>query len=156
MKDGASTITIRQIAGTSDTALALVRGSEAALREVYTAEECFSVPPEGLGAQNLMFYAAFLGEAPVGCVCLVDMVHYGEVKRFYVDPAHRGQGIGDALMDHLETEARGLGLTLIKLETGPKLAAATALYQRRGYVECARFGDYPESEASSYFEKRLG
>lgn len=134
----------------------LIEGSEAALREVYTADECFTFTAEELDRPEVDFLVARKDGVPVGCVAMVHCSDYAEVKRLYVPQSARGLGVAKALMDHLEDMARSAGLRLMRLETGPKLAAAMALYAARGYVECGRFGDYDDHPASLFMEKRLG
>ena len=73
----------------------------------------------------------------------------GELKRMVVDPAVRGQRIGAALLDRLELCAVRLGLSEIKLETGPRQVAARALYERAGYERCPAWGEYLDSPATS-------
>ncbi len=133
----------------------LIDGSEVALREVYSENECFTFTAEELDRPNITFLVARKGDTAVGCVALVACEGYAEVKRLYVPDEARGLGIGKALMDDLESRARAHGITLIRLETGPKLAAAFALYTVRGYTECPRFGSYQDHPASLFMEKRL-
>ncbi len=133
----------------------LIEGSEAALREVYTEDECFSFTADELDKPNVDFFVARTGTDPVGCVALVRYADYAEVKRLYVDSSARGLGVAKALMDHLEAGAKAAGITDLRLETGPKLAAAVALYTARGYGECGRFGDYQDHPASLFMAKDL-
>ncbi len=148
-------LTIAAEGPTTEQGRLLIEGSEAALREHYPPEACFSFSPEELdNAQSIFLVARDDGE-PVGCVALVNCGSYGEIKRLYVRSAGRGRGVAAALMDRLESDARGLGLDVVRLETGPLLAAAVRLYEGRGYVRCGRFGDYQEHPASLFMEKRL-
>jgi putative acetyltransferase len=80
---------------------------------------------------------------------------YGEVKRMYVAPAHRGQRIGAALLDALEHEMRAAGLTLALLETGRDQLEAVRLYERRGYRRRGAFAGYPDNGLSLFMEKAL-
>lgn len=133
----------------------LIAGSEAALREVYSEDECFTFTAAELDKPNVDFIVARHGARPVGCVALVRYADYAEVKRLYVDGSARGLGVAKALMDHLEAGAVAAGITDLRLETGPKLAAAVALYKARGYVECGQFGDYEDHPASLFMAKDL-
>ena len=133
----------------------LIEGSEAALREHYPPDACFSFSPEELnGSDSTFLVARELGE-PVGCVALVDCGSYGEIKRLYVRQEWRGRGIAEALMDRLEADAGDLGLNFVRLETGSRLAAAVRLYERRGYNRRGSFGCYLDHPASLFMEKRL-
>ena len=134
---------------------ALIDGSEAALREVYTPDECFSFTAGELTAPDTAFFVARHAGKPVGCAALVTCDGYGEIKRLYVPPEARGLGIAQSLMDHLESEARSAGITTIRLESGEKLAAAVTLYRARGYAIRGSFGKYGTLPASLFMEKPL-
>ncbi|SFP34595.1 GNAT family N-acetyltransferase [Tranquillimonas alkanivorans] len=155
MKHDPAPLVIRPLHPLTADARALIDASQMALLEVYPPEECFSSTAEELAVPGAQFFAAYLGDAPVGCVALVDTGRYGEVKRLYVAPEARGRGVGTALMDTLETAAHDFGLPVLKLETGEALAAACALYRARGYVECEPFGGYPDIESNLFLEKPL-
>ena len=133
----------------------LIEGSEAALREHYTADECFSFDAAELAGDDVRFYVARLEGTPMGCVALVDCGDYGEVKRLYVPNSARGLGVAKALMDHLEAEAAARGLFAVRLETGDKLEAAVGLYAARGYARRGPFGEYEDIPASTFMEKTL-
>jgi putative acetyltransferase len=79
----------------------------------------------------------------------------GEIKRMYVDPGARGQGVGRAILLRLEDHAHHLGLVRLRLETGIKQAAATGLYRSSGYREIGPFAPYGPDLLSLFFEKRL-
>jgi len=133
----------------------LIDASEAALREVYPPEECFSFSAEELATPNAQFLVARVEGAALGCVALVDMGSYGEVKRLFVAPQARGLGLARALMVALEGAATDIGLTCLKLETGHELAAAVALYRALGFRDCAAFGGYPDIASNLFLEKPL-
>jgi putative acetyltransferase len=80
---------------------------------------------------------------------------YGEIKRMYVDPAERGQRVGEQVLETLERALAAEGLRLALLETGAEQAAAVRLYERRGYRPRAAFGGYPDNGLSVFYEKRL-
>ncbi|MGB3258852.1 MAG: ribosomal protein S18-alanine N-acetyltransferase [Ornithinimicrobium sp.] len=56
-----------------------------------------------------------------------------DVMTIAVDPAHRGRGVGAALLQRLHTVAAGEGATAVMLEVRADNAAARALYARHGY-----------------------
>jgi GNAT superfamily N-acetyltransferase len=76
-----------------------------------------------------------------------------EIKRMYVVPAERGRGLGRSLLEALEDEARRLGYTIARLDTGPKQPGARRMYEAAGYREIDDFNDNPF--ASFWGEKRL-
>lgn len=149
-------ISIRAESALSDDGRALIAGSQAALLDVYSSEECFSFSPEELAVPNATFLVARRGGKAVGCVALMDMGTYGEVKRLFVRSEARGLALGMALMETLEGLCRDLGLRVVKLETGPELRGAMRIYTQRGYVETSAFGDYPDIPTNLFLEKRLG
>jgi ribosomal protein S18 acetylase RimI-like enzyme len=55
-----------------------------------------------------------------------------------VDPRHQGAGVGKALLEHAEAEARAAGFDSIYLYTHERMAENLALYSRIGYVEYDR------------------
>jgi ribosomal protein S18 acetylase RimI-like enzyme len=63
----------------------------------------------------------------------------GEVKRLYVQPAHRGEGWGERLARALIGEARTIGYRELKLDTLERMKAARALYSTLGFRECAPY-----------------
>jgi putative acetyltransferase len=134
---------------------ALVDGSEAALRAVYTPDECFTFTAEELLDETISFYVARNDGEAVGCVALVNEDNYGEVKRLYVPHKARGLGIARILMARLEADAKANGYTSVKLETGEKLTAAVELYKSLGYTICGPFGEYEDHPASLFMEKAL-
>jgi GNAT superfamily N-acetyltransferase len=58
----------------------------------------------------------------------------GEVRRLWVDPDQRGQGIARRLMGALEDAGRDLGLNRLRLVTGERQPEAVALYTATGWT----------------------
>jgi GNAT superfamily N-acetyltransferase len=96
------------------------------------------------------FVIAYLDDVAVGCgaVRRLDGAT-AELKRMYVAPSVRGRGIGRALVEALEREARLLGVTKVVLETGTRLAPAIRLYETMGYARIPIFGEYLSSPNTS-------
>jgi len=55
-----------------------------------------------------------------------------------VDPSYRGKGLGRALLEFAEAEARRAGFDSIYLYTHEKMTENVAIYSRIGYVEYDR------------------
>jgi GNAT superfamily N-acetyltransferase len=106
--------------------------------------------PKDAGA----FYLARRDGKPIACGALkrVDSDTV-EIKRMWVAPEARGQGVAKALLAALEGEAARLGAQRIVLDTNKALLEAHALYRKAGYRETTRFNDNPY--AHLWFEKRL-
>jgi GNAT superfamily N-acetyltransferase len=107
---------------------------------------------DGRGA----FFVAYWNDAPVGCgaIRLLDR-DSAEVKRMFVSPEARGQGIARRILKELETAARRLGCTRLVLETGRRQTAAVDLYAAAGYIEIPPFGEYVDSPFSLCMAKEL-
>jgi GNAT superfamily N-acetyltransferase len=96
------------------------------------------------------FLVAYLDDMAVGCGAVRRLDEAtAEIKRMYVDPSVRGRGIGRALVEALECEARLVGVTRIVLETGTRLAPAIKLYEAMGYARIPPFGEYLSSPNTS-------
>ena len=118
----------------------------------------FALASAEVEASDGAFVIAYLDEVAVGCgaVRRLDGAT-AELKRMYGDPSVRGRGIGRALVEALEREARLLGVTKVVLETGTRLAPAIKLYEAMGYVRIPLFGEYVSSPNTSLcFGKSLG
>jgi len=76
-----------------------------------------------------------------------------EIKRMYVVPSARGRGHASTLLKALEDEARRLGYTIARLDTGEHQPAAQAMYERAGYARIGNFNANPF--ASFWGEKEL-
>lgn len=147
---------------------------------------CGTDPGAGDSRHGLFFFVAFAntagGDLPVACAALrlltpipsvplyippaipkelSEGFTYAELKRFYLVPSHRGQGIAKALLDRVESFAQNeLHVDFVVLEVGYRQQAAVKLYQRAGYIQRSMFGDHvgmePEAGGDCLcMEKRL-
>lgn len=110
-----------------------------------------------LGSKALML-GAWRDEQMVGCGAVKFMDDdgvYGEIKRVFVLPDHRGQGISKAIMQVLEDGLRSRRIGLARLETGISQPEAIGLYRRLGYQERGPFGRYRLDPLSLFMEKSL-
>ena len=76
-----------------------------------------------------------------------------EIKKMYVVPDSRGQGVARAVLSALEAKARTLGYEVARLDTGPRQQGARGLYESEGYAEIENFNKNPA--ASFWGEKTL-
>lgn len=76
-----------------------------------------------------------------------------EIKRMFVAPSARRQGVARALLAALEDAARALGYAIARLDTGPRQPHAQALYESEGYRRIGNFNANPV--ASFWGEKAL-
>jgi len=98
------------------------------------------------------------GEA-IGCVALRPMADAGacELKRLFVKPVHRGEGVGRALAAQAIDQARGMGYALMRLDTGTFLEPSLRLYASLGFVETGPYYDVPPDvlRVTVFMELRL-
>ncbi len=96
---------------------------------------------------------------PLACGCFKPLDEDSrpgvEIKRMYVDPALRGQGIGLSLLSALEAWAGELGYDTARLETGKGQPEAIGLYQKAGYQIIPNYGPYKDMPNSVCMEKEL-
>lgn len=117
----------------------------------------FALTPAQVQEGDGAFVIAYLDGVAVGCGAVRRLDETtAELKRMYVDPAVRGRGIGRALVEALEREARELGVARVVLETGTRLMPAVRLYESMGYGPIALFAEYVLSpDTSRCFGKSL-
>ena len=79
------------------------------------------------------------------CIALrpLKSAELAEVKRLYVQPAHRGERWGYRLAEKLIAEARIIGYRELKLDTLEWMTAARALYASLGFRECGAYYHNP-------------
>lgn len=70
-----------------------------------------------------------------------------KIKRMYVRPEARGQGIGRTILDTLLAEAGTIGYHVARLETAKFMREAHALYRSRGFQNTPMF-DHTEAGLS--------
>jgi putative acetyltransferase len=110
----------------------LIALSDAYMAGLYPAESNHFDSPESLAQPHVRFLGIHLDGELIACGAvklLDDDGHYGEIKRVFVLPAHRGKGLA-------QPEALGL-------------------YRALGYVERTSFGPYRPDPLSVFMEKRL-
>lgn len=130
-------------------------GDEFAL-SLYPADECFLLDVAELEAPGVSVFVARADGAALGMAALVVKADgSAEVKRVFVEDRARGRGLAGELLEAVEQAARDAGVGVIQLETGPKSAAAIALYEKHGYRHIPLFGQYVGSESSVCMEKTL-
>ena len=93
-------------------------------------------------------YVAFDGKKPAGCIALRDMGEGRcEMKRLYVRPEYRKQGLGKFMSKRIIWEARIEGYHSMFLDTLEWLETAIVLYQNLGFYEIESYNDNPMDRA---------
>jgi len=105
-------------------------------------------PPRGA-----LLVASRPGEPPVAMIalrplhtaCLAEerSAKAGEMKRLFVQPSARGQGLARTLILRLLDEARAIGYQEIRLDTLPMMGDAQAIYGALGFIDIAPYYDTP-------------
>lgn len=134
--------------------LRLIEDLDAFQKPLYPAESHHGIGIHALEKSNVLFAVARDDDGQaVACGAMVVNAAYGELKRFYTKPSHRGKGIARALLCFLEKRAEDKGCPQFVLETGNLQPEAIALYRRCGYQPCGPFGDYEEDRHSVFMRK---
>lgn len=134
--------------------LRLIDALDAYQRPLYPPESFHGIDLAALSRPNVLFAVARdeAGSAQ-GCGALVLGPDFGELKRMYMRPECRGQGIARRLLAFLEAQAVERGCTRFALETGPLQHEAITLYEWAGYAHCGPFGDYGPDPHSVFMRK---
>ena len=136
--------------------VSLIAALDACLGGLYPPASNHLLDAGALRAPQVIFAVARDGAgAACGCGAVVPLDQGGEIKRMYVSPHCRGQGVGKALLQFLEQQARQRGFTALRLECGIHQPEALGLYGRSGYAACGPFGSYHPDPLSVFLEKRL-
>lgn len=142
-------------------AAALITRLQAHYQAIYGGEDRTPIDVPGFSPPLGYFVVGYVDDAAVACGGWrrVDdgepplRAGDAEIKRMYVEPAHRGRGVARSLLADLEWAAARAGRTRLVLETGVRQPDAIALYRRAGYRAMAPFGFYRDAEQSRYFAK---
>jgi putative acetyltransferase len=123
-------------------------------------------PPESVHAfdvdrlrqPGVTFWSAWSGDALAGCGALKRLDdRRGEVKSMRVAEAFLGKGAGRAILEHIVTEARAVGMTSLWIETGstPAFVPALRLYESAGFARCGPFEGYVEDPFSIFMTRAI-
>jgi len=154
---------VQQVAFTDARVQALVAEVQDYYRQIYGGPDDSPVDPTEFDEPGGRFLLGLVGGSPVAMGGWrrrpeLDAAIGGrcaEVKRMFVSPTLRRQGLARRLLVALEDSARAAGVEVLALETGTMQPEAIALYEAQGYQPTIRFGHYADSELSRYFAKRL-
>ena len=132
---------------------ALVKRHVAGMHENSPACSVHAFDIHKLRQPGVTFWSGWLDDEIVvmGALKLLDAEN-GEIKSMRVADAFLGRGAGQAMLDHILAEARGMGLKTLWLETGSTEAFAPAigLYERAGFRFCGPFGSYKDDPFSRF------
>lgn len=98
------------------------------------------------GAPAGRLYLVRADRSPAACIALRPLAIEGEaeLKRLYVRPAYRGQGIARMLVQRGIADARTIGYRILRLDTlPPRMSEADALYRSFGFQPTPPYYDNP-------------
>ncbi len=79
----------------------------------------------------------------------------GEIQKLYVSDQCKRQGIGQRLLEKIETYAKEQGIQRLYLETHSNLQEAVRLYERNGYQKISRPKEVVHSTMDLFYSKEL-
>ncbi|KPU43043.1 putative N-acetyltransferase YsnE [Oxobacter pfennigii] len=108
--------------------------------------------PGGYAAPEGRLMLAYSGDAATGCIALrkIDNVTC-EMKRLYIRPEFRGQGLSRIMAEELIKEAKKAGYKYMRLDTLPSMNAAIGLYKSLGFISIEPYRFNP-IEGAMFFE----
>ena len=136
----------------------LLRQSDEIMIALYPPASNHLEPPEALARDNVLFLGAYTESELVGCGAVKVMNDdgcYGELKRMFVIPTARGNGIATLIMRDLEAHLVKQQVAVARLETGIHQPEAISFYHKLGYKDRGPFGAYRVDPLSIFMEKRI-
>jgi len=150
------TINILEVPPDSADAVQLIRElDEHLLAHPYPEQSRHAFSVEQLLRERVVFFVTYFEGQLAGCGGVKMFDDYGEVKRMFVRPIHRGRGLGKAMLNRLAEYAQSKGAKVLRLETGIYEVEAIGLYESWGFSRRTPFGKYVEDPLSVYLEKQL-
>lgn len=149
-------LSIRLVSSQHNDLHKLISQLDAYLFSLYPLDEVFIVDFTSSDLTNFQFVVAYDGDVAVGCGGIKKLNQKEvELKRFFVIPTYRNQGIASLILKYLENLALLQQYSVIKLETGEPQFESIRFYQKSGFKSIARYGEYVDCESSVCMEKQL-
>jgi GNAT superfamily N-acetyltransferase len=151
-------ITLREEAADSLVAVRLVDAMVTEMEQLYSLPAGTGLgtgaPPSDFTPPGGAFLVIYANGKPVaGGGVKRDDDGVAEIKRMYVAPAVRRQGLGRQLLEALEAKARELGYARVRLDAGSRQPHVQAMYERAGYHAIENYNG--NTQASFWGEKIL-
>lgn len=126
------------------------------LNGLYPTSSVHGLHPDDSESGRFLFLIARQNGNMLGCGGLrVLDDHLVEIKRMYIRPAFRRQGIAYRILVALENAAADMNAKSIRLETGFRQVEAVAFYEKYGYIPITCYGEYEFDPHSLCYEKKL-
>jgi len=96
---------------------------------------------------NGRLYISYLDNRVAGCIALKPIsAAQCEMKRLYVRPQFRGNGIAQALVEIIINDAKKIGYQCMLLDTFPALKNAIRLYEKMGFYRIPPYNNSPVND----------
>lgn len=128
------------------------------MHQLSPPESVHALDLTGLLQPEITFWTAWSGRELLGCGALKELSSgHGEIKSMRTSAAHRRQGVGRAMLEHIIAEARRRSYRRLSLETGsmPAFEPARRLYESSGFTYCSPFADYTDDPNSVFLTRTL-
>lgn len=132
------------------------------MRRISPPESVHALDLDALRGPGVSFWSVWSDDSPeaelMGCGALKELeASHGEIKSMRTAQAHRGKGVGSAMLAHILGEARARGYARVSLETGSQaeFEPARRLYAAHGFDFCPPFGSYREDPNSVFMTLTL-
>src|ERR1700738_580506 len=99
-----SDLTVTLTVAPTDAVRLLIAELEDVLSAEYLPEQRHGLPLDAIFQPHVRFFVATVDGAPAGCGGVALFDDFAEVKRMYVRPAARGQGVARAILARIEAE----------------------------------------------------
>ena len=150
MAEPKNPVEVRPASLTSPQVLDLFSQHDRFMMEQLGPDQCYYTPYH-IGENLLRVWGAYEGETLLGCVAFRWKAQgLGELKRLFVRPEYRGQGVAQALMAQLLSFAQSQGCSRLYLDTRISLEPAVALYLRFGFQITYQEGLYIQMERNAF------
>lgn len=119
-------------------------------------EELDNLPGPYAEPDGVIYFATLDGENIASAMIALKRLDVDacEMKRLYVEPKHRGLGMGEALVKCLLRAAKQKEYSIMRLDTLARLKSAIAIYESHGFTKIEAYNNAP-LEGITYFEKTL-
>jgi putative acetyltransferase len=137
-------------------ALELIGELDKELLQRYPSSSIHTLDLDRITNESGLFLVRYVSEIAVACCSFCEIEpSVGEIKRVFVKSQYRRKGIAEQMMKYLEEQAVEHGFKLLRVETGAKQPEAIAMYQKLGYYDIPKYGEYINDPNSICMEKRL-
>ncbi|MFJ8622182.1 GNAT family N-acetyltransferase [Kitasatospora sp. NPDC093550] len=128
------------------------------LRAVSPPESTHALDLDALRRPGITFWSVRDDGVLVGCGAIKRLdADHAELKSMRTSPVRKRSGVATLLLEHILTEAKGMGYTRLSLETGTAefFLPARRLYEKFGFTRCEPFADYRPDPNSAFLTRRL-